>query len=236
MLLHGKILGGSQRHVGDKQTFHSRVFGRIDKRDDTIQSSSIGESVAEEVIVVIGHTHTTQDDLVSLGTHGHHSHYFVKGLVRVGKERNLLSADQGIVQVDTGNTGCNKLAGLLTAYGVHAGTTDLHLTAFNFGSAVNGVSISVEETSGQLLANLQRGALAEENHLSVSGNTGSTLKNLQRNLIAHNLYHLGQLAVDGCQFVITHSTRFQTAGGLGYLADGCIYFLKCCSHIFIYYI
>ena len=92
------------------------------------------------------------------------------------------------------------------------------------------MSVGIEETACQVVAHLQRGSLAKEGNLGIGGDTAGTLKHLQGNVVAHNLYHLGQTAVDGCQFVITHALRLQGACGLGYLAYLCIYFLKCCCH------
>ena len=119
MLLHGKVLGCGKCHVGNEQSLHGRVLGGVDEGYDSVQRTCIGEGVAEEVIVIVGHTHTAQDDLVGLGAHGHHSHHLVEGLVGVGEEGDLLTGHQGVVQVDTCNTGGDEFAGLLTAHGVH---------------------------------------------------------------------------------------------------------------------
>ena len=232
MLFHSEILGCRECHVGDEQTLHSGVLGGIDEGDDAVQRAGIGEGVAEEEVVVIGHTHTSQDNLVGLGTQCHHGHHLVEGLVGVGKEGNLLSAHQGIVEVDTGNTCGNEFAGLLAPHGIHAGTSDFHVLALYHGSAIDRVSVCIEEATGQLFTHLERGALAQEYHLSIGGYARGALENLQCDIIAHNLHHLCQLAVDGGQFIISHALGLEAACGLRYLAYRCIYFLKCCCHTY----
>ena len=209
MLLHGKILGRGQCHIGNEQALHGRVLGGVDEGDDSVQRTCIGEGVAEEIVVIVGHTHTAQDNLVGLCTHGHHSHNLVERLVGVGKEGNLLTGYQGIVQVDTCNTSGDEFAGLLTAHGVHRGTADFHLSALNLRTSVDGMSVGIEETACQVVAHLQRGSLAKEGNLGIGGDTARTLKHLQGNVVAHNLYHLSQTAVDGCQFVIANALCLQ---------------------------
>ena len=109
MLLDSKVLSCRESHIRDKKTLHSRILRRIDKRDDTIQRTSVRESVAEEIIVIIGHTHTAEDNLVSLGTHGYHSHNLIERLVWVSKERNLLTRHKSIIKIDTSNTRSDEL-------------------------------------------------------------------------------------------------------------------------------
>ena len=230
MLLHGEVFGRRQRHIGHEEALHSGVFRRVDEGDDAVQRTGAGEGVAEEVVVVVGHTHTAQDDFVGLGAHGHQRHHLVEGLVGVGEEGNLLSGHQRVVEVDAGNAGGNQLGGLLAAHRVHRGAADGHFLALDFRSAVDGLSVGVEETSGQLVADLQRGRLAEKGHFGVGGDATGAFKHLQRDLVALDFHHLSQTAVDGGQLVVAHALGFQRTGGLRDLADFCIYFLECLCH------
>ena len=147
MLLHREILRCCQRHIGNKQTLNGRVLSRVHKADDTVEYAGISEDVLEVEVVVVGQTHTAEDDLIHLCAQGHVRHHLVIGLVGVCEERNLLTGYQGVVQVDTGNTGGDKFRRLFTTNGVHGRTTDLHLFTFHYGSAINRFTVSIEETA-----------------------------------------------------------------------------------------
>ena len=234
MLFHSKILCCRKSHIRYEQSLHSGILGGIDEGDDTVKCSCIGEGIAEEIVVIVGHTHTTQDNLVGLGTHGHHGHHLIEGLVGVGKEGDLLTRHQGIVQVDAGNTRGNELTGLLTPDGIHTGSAYLHLASFYSRSSIDGVAIGIEEAACQLFAYLQSGRLAQESDFGIGGNASCALKDLESDIVSRDSHHLGQLAIDACQFVVTHALGLEHTGSLGYLAYLRIYFLKCCCHTYIY--
>ena len=91
ILVHGEVLGRRKGHVWNQKTLHRRIFGRVDEADDPVKRSGALEGLAEEQVVVVGKTHTAEDDLVNVGSQGHVGHHLVVRLVRVGEERNLLS-------------------------------------------------------------------------------------------------------------------------------------------------
>ena len=119
VMFYGKIFSRSQCHIWNQQTFYRRVFCRIHKADDTVQRTCIREYILKVEVVIVCHTHTTQNNLVCLCTQSYVRHYLVKRLVRVCKERNLLPGYQRIVQVDTGNTRSNQFRRLFTTYRIH---------------------------------------------------------------------------------------------------------------------
>ncbi len=43
ILVDSEILGGGKRHVGNEQTLHRRILGRIDEPDDTVERTGILE-------------------------------------------------------------------------------------------------------------------------------------------------------------------------------------------------
>ena len=91
VLVNGEVLGGGKGHVRNQKSLYWRVFGRVDEADDPVKRSGALEGLAEEQVVVVGKTHTAEDDLVHIGSQGHVGHHLVVRLVRVGEERNLLS-------------------------------------------------------------------------------------------------------------------------------------------------
>ena len=93
----------------DQHTLNRRVLGGIDKGDDTIERSCLGKGIAEVEVVVIRQSHTAKDDLVGLSAHRHGCHHLIVWLIRVSEEGDLLSRDEGIIEVDAGDTGCNQL-------------------------------------------------------------------------------------------------------------------------------
>ena len=96
MLLHSEVLGSRQCHIWNQQSLHGGVLGGVHEGDDAVEGTGLGERVLEEVVVVVGHTHAAEDNLIDLGAQGHHSHNLVEGLVGVCEERNLLSGDEGV--------------------------------------------------------------------------------------------------------------------------------------------
>ena len=230
VLLHGEVLGSRQRHVRDEESLHGRVLRRVDEGDDAVQGTGARKRVAEEIVVIVRHTHAAQDNLVALGTHGHERHHLVERLVGVGKEGNLLAGDERVVQVDARNARGDELAGLLAAHGVHGRAANLHLLALHLRPAVDGQAVGVEETSCQLVADLQGRTLAHEHDFCIGGDAASAFEDLQRHVVAHDFHHLRQLAVDGCQLIVAHALCLERASGLGYLTNLRIYFLKCCCH------
>ena len=235
IVVHRKVFSSGQRHIRNQQTFHGGILGSIHKADDTVERTGIGEYILEVQVVVVRHTHTTEDNLISFRTQGYVGHHLVERLVGVCEERNLLSGHQRIVQVDTCDTGCNQFGRLLTAYRVHGRTADFHFLTFDGRTAVDRIAESVEETSGKLVAHFNGRSLAQKHHLCIGGDTFSTLENLQSHIVTGNLHHLGQLAVYGCQLIIPYPRSFQRARGFRNLSNLSIYFLKCfCCHLIIY--
>ena len=155
MLLNCKILSSTKGHIGDEESLYRRVLGRVNERNDTVEHTCILEYVLEIEVVIVGHTHGAKDDLISFSTKCYVSHYLVVRLIRVSKERNLLTGNEGVVEVDACNTGSDKLRRLLTANGVHRRTANLHFRTFHFRTTINRIAISVEETAGELVAHLQ---------------------------------------------------------------------------------
>ena len=129
MLLHGKVLSCRQRHIGDQQTLHGGVFGRIDKAHDTIQCARIAKGLLVVKVVIVRQTHTAKDDLVALGTESYECHHLVEGLVRVCKEWDLLSRHERVVEVDTSDTCGDQLGGLVTTYRIDRRSADLYIFA-----------------------------------------------------------------------------------------------------------
>ena len=203
VMFHCKIFSSSQSHIRNQQTFYRRIFSCIHETDDTVERTCIREDILEIQVVVIGHTHTTQDNLVCFCTKGHVRHHLVKRLVRVSKERDLLTRNQCIVQVDTSDTCCNQFRRLLTTNRIHRRTTDFYFLTFNFRTTVNRITERIEETASQLFTHLQTRRLAQEYYFCIGWNTFCTLEYLQCHFIAHDLYHLGQLTIYHSQFIIT---------------------------------
>ena len=139
----------------NQQTLYWGVLGGVYERHDAVQYTCIREYILEVQIVIIGQSHTTQDDLVCLCAKCYVGHHLVVWLVRVSEEWNLLSRHQGVVEVDTCDTSSNELRWLFTANRVHTRTTDLYLCTLNSWSAIDWITICVEEAASQLLAHLQ---------------------------------------------------------------------------------
>ena len=69
----------------------------------------------------------------------------VERLVGIGEERNLLTGNQCIVQVDTCDTGCNQLGRLFTPYRVYRRPSDRYLLPFDLRSSVDRITESISK-------------------------------------------------------------------------------------------
>ena len=143
-----------------------------------------------------------------------------------------MTRHDGVVQVDTCDTSCDKLRRLDTFEGVHGGTTNHTRFTLGLCAALDGLAIGVEEAACQLVTYVQFGGLAVEHYLRVGCDTLGTGKHLENNILAVNLYNLSQFTTYGSQLVITNARSFQSYGSLGNVVDFGVYFLKCfCCHI-----
>ena len=225
-MLYRKIFGSCKSHVRDKQSFYRRIFCCIYETDDTVECAGVREHILKVQVVIVCHTHTAKDNLIGFCTQRYVSHNLVERLVWVGKERNLLTRNQCIIQVDTSYTCSDKFRRLFSSYRVYRRTTDFNFLSFNIRTTVYRVAKSVEEASSQLFANFQCRRFSQEYHFGVCRNAFRSFKYLKCNFVTGNFNNLCQFAVYHSQFVITYSFCFQRASGLGYLADLSIYFLK----------
>ena len=105
VLVHGEVLCRRERHIRDEQALYRGLFGGVHERNDPVKRARVLELVAEEQIVVVRKAHASEDDLVHVCAESHISHNFVVRLVGVCEERDLLAGDEGVVEVDTGDTG-----------------------------------------------------------------------------------------------------------------------------------
>ena len=91
VLIHRKILGSSQCHIRNQQTLNRRSLRGIHETNDTIQYPGIVKQIFEIQVVIIRQSHSSQDDTVCLRSQRHVRHHLIVRLIRVGKERDLLT-------------------------------------------------------------------------------------------------------------------------------------------------
>ena len=103
--------------------------------------------MTEKEVVVVRKAHSSEDDLVHVGSQGHVGHYLVVRLVRVCEERNLLARYDGVVEVDPGDSGRNQFRRLAPLVRIDGRTADLTYFAFHLGTSVDRIAVGVEETS-----------------------------------------------------------------------------------------
>jgi len=110
--------------------------------------------VFEEQVIVIAQAHTAQDDFIGLCPKGNHGHDLIVGLIRISKKRYLLSGYQGVVKVNTRNTGGNQFGGLFSSDGIDRWAADFAFFSANGRTAINGLSEGIKKAAGQLITNL----------------------------------------------------------------------------------
>jgi len=179
-LVDGEVLGGGKRHVGNEQTLHGRILGRVDERHDAVERAGVLEDRLEVQKVVVRKAHAAQDDLVGLGAQGHVGHHGVVGLVGVGEEGDLLPRHDRIIEVDAGDARGNQLRRLDAPEGIHRRTADLAGLALDDLAALERFAVGIEETPREVVRNAQLGRLAVEDDLGVGGQALGSGENLQR--------------------------------------------------------
>src|SRR5690606_21879253 len=135
------ILCCRKGHIRNQNPLYWWILSRIYKRHYTFQLTGIFKQVFEIQIVIICKSHTSKNDLVSLCSKCHICHHRVIGLVRDGKEWDLLSSTRCIVKVNTCNTSSHQFRRLLTPYRVNRGATYLTTLTFSIGSPINRVTV-----------------------------------------------------------------------------------------------
>ena len=181
----------------------------------------------EVEVVVIGKTHTSEYDLVHVGTQGHLGHHIIVWLVGVREERNLLSGHESVVEVDAGYARRDDLARLTSLVRVHGRTAYLSDFALHLRTAVDRMSVCVEEASGKPLAHLQHRRLAEESDGCIGRDAFGSGENLERYQIALGLDDLRKSAVHNGKLIVGHTLRAQGNRSLGDGFQLCVCFLIC---------
>ena len=227
VLVHCKVLCGGKGHIGDEEALHGRLLGCVHEGDYLVECACAFEGVAEEEIVVVAEAHTSEDDLIDVGTEGHVGHHAVVGLVRVGEERNLLPGNQGVVEVDAGDTRRDEFRGLTALVRVHGRAAHLALFSFNLWASVDGMAIGIEETAGELLADFQGRRFSVEGNFGVGRDAFGAGEYLQGHQVSFGLDDLGEAAFDCGKLIVADACGVQGHGGLGYGLQAGIYFLIC---------
>ena len=218
--------------VFTKET-NGRLLGGVHEGDYLVEGSCGFERVAEEQIVVVRQTHSAEDDLVHIGPQGHVGHHLVVGLVGVGEERNLLSGDYGVVEVDSGDSRRDDLRRLAPLVGVYRRSADLPFLSFDLRASVDGLAVGVEEASRELVAYDERRGSAEEGYFGVGGDAFGAGEHLKGHEVALGLDYLGELAVHGRELVVGNSPGVERHGRLGYGLEMRVCSLKCfCCHVY----
>ena len=114
------------------------------------------------------------------------------GQAGAGEDGQLLTTDQGVQAVDGGNTGLNKLVGVVPGGGVHCQAVDVpELLGQDVGAAVDGPAHAVEDPAQHIAGDAQLQGVAQETDLGLlQVDAGGGLEELDHGVVAVDLQHL----------------------------------------------
>src|SRR5699024_4365258 len=109
-----------------------------------------------------------------------------------GEDGQLLTADQGVQAVDGGNTGLDKLVGVVAGGGVHGQAVDVPVFGGqDLRSAVDGMAHAVEDAAQHIVGHRQLQRVAQKADLGVGQiDTGGGLEELHHGVVAVDFQHL----------------------------------------------
>ena len=127
-----KILCGSEGNLRCKKTFNNRIICKIQEHNYMVCSTAFLEGTAEKFRYVIFDTHCRENNgKIFIRVLSQRSLLYdlcsqlVVWKTISGKDRKLLSSDQGGQSVDCGNTGVDIVSGIFTCYRVQRQTIDV---------------------------------------------------------------------------------------------------------------
>jgi hypothetical protein len=216
IFVNSKIFRSSENHIRNEQTLYRRLFCGVHKTNNSIQCTGTFKRFFEIQIVVVTHAHSAKYNSINFCTQCNHCHHFVVRLIRVCKKRNFLPRNQSIVQVNSCDSCGNKLRRLFSAKRIHRRTADFTLFAIHLRTTVNRLSVSIEKTSGKIVAHIQRRRFAQKRYFRSSADAFCSRKHLQHNLVAVDFHHLRQAVANHGEFIVHHVFRLDGNGGFGY--------------------
>ena len=153
-----KELGSRQRHTRRRNTLDSRVIGKIDEEDCSIDRTRLAEGLNEEVRFFERNTHRSEDNGERIVRPD--DLRLSRDLCREvgvrktgsGENRQLLSADQCVQSVNGGDAGLNELGRILAGRRIHRQTVDVaSLLRKDLRTVVDRTSQTVKDTAQHVL-------------------------------------------------------------------------------------
>ena len=118
-----QIFRGCQRHLRRDQTLYNRIVRQVQIRDNVIRNAALFKRTSEEISDIVLNAHRRKDDrkfFVRIRAQGSLLYDLRSQLVMrqsvSGEDRQLLSSDQRGQSVDRGNTGLDKVPGILPGH------------------------------------------------------------------------------------------------------------------------
>ena len=175
VLLECQVLSSSQSHTRSRNTLDRRVVCKVHEHNGTVDSAGLGKVLDEEVSFFEGDTDSSEyyselivcieylcltSDLCS---------QFCMRQTGTGEDRQLLTTNQCVQTVDSGNTSLNELVRIYTSSRVHWNTVDIDsLVRNDFRTAINWTSHTGEYTSEHIFGYWQLKTMTEETNLTVT--------------------------------------------------------------------
>ena len=184
VLLECQVLSSSQSHTRSGNTLDRRVVCKVHEHNGTVDSAGLGKVLDEEVSFFEGDTDSSEyySELIVcveyLCLTSNLCSQFCMRQTGTGEDRQLLTTNQCVQTVDSGNTSLNELVRIYTSSRVHWNTVDIDsLVRNDFRTAIDWTSHTGEYTSEHIFGYWQLKTMTEETNLTVTQNLRMNLKN-----------------------------------------------------------
>ena len=198
-----KIFSRRQRHTGRRNTLYCRVGSKVYKEHRAVDCARALEIRNEEVRLFKRDTDSRKHNgKVCIGAADLRLTCYLSRKVCMrhtgaGENRQFLSADKRIQPVDCGNSRLNKFGGIVSRGGIYRRA--VYIKRFfgdYFGTAVNNLAHTGENTSEHIGRNAELNSVAEKTHLALRKvKSRRAFKKLNEDIIA--VYFKHTAAADG---------------------------------------
>ncbi len=237
-LFKGQVFCGGQGHTGGGDALYGRVVGQIGEQHGAVDGAGALEVGDKELGLLKGdadggeHHGKVGLAVQNLCLAGDLSGQLGVRQAGAGKNGQLLAADQGVQTVDGGDTGLDKLIGIVTGGGVDGLAIDVQALFRQDGrAAVDGLAHAVEHAAQHIAGHAQLQGMAQKADAGLlQVDAGGAFKQLDHGLVAVDLQHLaapdgavGQL--DLCKLVVRDAADlFHDHQRAGNFVDGFVFF------------
>ena len=205
-----EIFRGGQSHLRRCDTLDGGVVCEVREHNGSVERAGASEALDKVVRLLEGYTHCRKDngELLVVAEDFSLTRYLSREVCMGqtgGREyRQLLTSDEGVQSVDSGDTGLYELLGIASGCRIHRQAVDIHsLLGDYLGAAVYGSAESVKDAAEHIGRNAELHLPAGETHLAVGEvDSGGVFKQLNERVRAVDFEHAAAAGLAVCQLYL----------------------------------